>query len=165
MALNVYRRHAKDCRFFSNGQNFTACNCPIWAYGYLNGSRVRKAVGVRDWARAVKRVETWEECPNEVTAPGVSVSECVKAYLADCASQHRAESTLASYRNTLGPLSAFCNSRGIVDIAALDLEALTAFRDWRNVASSTQLKDRGVLRTFCTFCVRRKWMGENFAAT
>lgn len=164
MALSVYRRHGKRCRFYSKGQNFTACICPIWAYGYLNGRRVRVSVGLRDWSRAVRRVEKWEEKPEDISAPSASVPACIRAYITDCEARHLAPATIRSYRKVLDHLATFCANRGIVDIAAVDLETLTDYRNWRKVAKSTQGKERECLRAFCRFCVRRKWMAENWAA-
>jgi hypothetical protein len=61
--LNLYRRHAKNCKHYDDGQNFTKCSCPIWCDGNLNGKRFRKSVGLRDWARTVKRIEKWQGKP------------------------------------------------------------------------------------------------------
>lgn len=58
------------------------CSCPIWCDGELNGRRFRKSVGLRDWSRAVKRVERWEEKPGETIAIP-SLQDCIKSYLSD----------------------------------------------------------------------------------
>jgi len=55
--LNLYRRHSEKCKHHDDGQGYTKCRCPIWCDGELNGKRLRKSVGLRDWARAVKRTE------------------------------------------------------------------------------------------------------------
>lgn len=164
MPLDLYRRHTKTCKYASRGQHFTGCACPIWVYGYIDGRRVRKGLGLRDWNRAVKRAERWEEKPKEVYAASTCVQTCTKAYLVDCEARHLAHSTVKSYRKVLDHLATFCTNRGIADVSAIDLDVLTDFRNWRNVAKSTQGKERECLRTFCRFCVRRKWMAENFAA-
>lgn len=163
MPLNIYRRHSRTCRFADKGQHFTGCQCPIWCYGQLSGKTIRKAVGLRDWARAAKRVDRWEEKPEELQS-SLSVHGCVASYLRECETRHLAASTVTSYRKVLGHLETFCSGQGIAGIQGISLEALTEFRDWRKVAKSTQGKERETLRAFCRFCVKRKWMAENFAA-
>ena len=61
MPLNLYGRHVRKFPHRTKGQNYTKCSCPIWCDGELNGERYRRSVGLRDWNRAVKRIERWEE--------------------------------------------------------------------------------------------------------
>ena len=69
--LDLYRRHTPKCPHRAKGQGWTKCSCPIWCDGTLNGKRVRRSVGLRDWARAVKRIERWEAAP-----PGAAGRGC-----------------------------------------------------------------------------------------
>ena len=59
--LSLYRRHNPSCPHSGKDQNYTKCSCPIWCDGELDGKRFRKSVGLRDWARAVKRREVGDE--------------------------------------------------------------------------------------------------------
>lgn len=163
--LNLYRRHGTFCKNATKGQNYTNCNCPIWCYGVIDGREVRKSVGLRDWGRAVRRVERWEEKPNESeVAASLGVPNCIAIYLADCTARKLAPSTLVSYKKTLSHFERFCAGRGINSVHGLDLDAMTGFREWRSVAASTQAKEIENLRSFCRFCVKRKWIAENYAA-
>lgn len=162
MELNLYRRHTRSCRFRDKGAAYTKCSCPIWADGKLNGQRIRRAVGVRDWARAVKRVERWEERPAEITRS--TVSDSIAAYLADCKARNLAPSTITSYTKTLGHFEAFCLKNGIANLQEANLEALSTFRSGRQVKPSTQGKELETLRAFYRFAVKRKWVSENFAS-
>ncbi|MGA2721419.1 MAG: tyrosine-type recombinase/integrase [Bryobacteraceae bacterium] len=185
--LNLYRRHLKKCKFHplrqeeQNGQKpsnpstvYTKCLCPIWCDGEINGRRVRKSLGTRDWARGVKRAEKLETGP-EGARIVVSVAEAINSYLGDCRARNLAGSTVEGYSKSLGHLSAFCASRGIRAVDGIDLGALTDFRAGRVVPAktedeaprpispSTSGKELETLRAFCAFAKKRRWMAENFA--
>ena len=172
--LNLYRRHTPKCPHADKGQNYIKCSCPIWCDGELNGKRFRKAVGVRDWARAVKRAEKWESAPGKAIKDQ-TIAGCIESYLADCRARRLKESTITSYRKTLDHLRAFCESRGCVRLADADLALLTDFRAGRNVpaanegetarpiAPSTSGKELEALRAFCAFALKREWIARNFA--
>ncbi|MGA2772312.1 MAG: site-specific integrase [Bryobacteraceae bacterium] len=116
----------------------------------MNGKRFRQPAGLRDWARAVKRVEQWEAKPQQAGAV-VNVDECVQSYLGDCRARNLADSTVRSYTKTLAHLSAFCASRGIHAMDGIDLGALMDFRAGRKIKPSTSSKELETLRTFRAF--------------
>jgi site-specific recombinase XerD len=128
----------------------------------MNGKRFRQSVGLRDWARAVKRVEQWEAKPQQAGAV-VNLDDCVRSYLGDCHARNLADSTIRSYTKTLAHLAAFCASRGIRGMDGIDLGMLTDFRAGRKVEPSTSGKELETLRAFCAFCKKRAWMVENYA--
>ncbi len=101
--LNLYRRHAPKCPHRKKGQNYTKCSCPIWCDGERNGKRFRRAVGVCDWARAVKRVEKWEGDPKEAAVAEPSIAEAIASYIGDCRARRLKESTIISYQKTFDP--------------------------------------------------------------
>lgn len=160
--LNLYRRHLRKCPHRTKGQNYTKCSCPIWVDGEMDGKRCRKSVGLRDWARAVKRAEKWEAKPATVgAATGLHAS--FDSYIGDCCARNLKQSTITSYEKTLEHLEAFCRARGVLHVDHLDLGLLTDFRASRGVAPSTSGKELETLRAFCAFAVKRGWMPENFA--
>ena len=75
--LELYRRHTTKCRHREKGRGFTKCNCPIWVDGELNGRRFRRSVGLRNWSRAVKRLELWEKAAEEPGKPAALVSDAI----------------------------------------------------------------------------------------
>lgn len=160
--LNPYRRHLRKCPHRKKGQNYTNCQCPIWCYGELNGKPVRKSTGLRDWKRALKRVEKWEDRP-EAAGAAAGLRECLDSYLGDCRARNVKESTIADYKKTLEHLEGFCKARGLLHVDHLDLAVLTNFRASRNVAPSTSGKELKTLRSFCAFAKKRDWITENFA--
>lgn len=166
MGLNLYRRHAEACKFskMEGPQRYASCTCPIWCYGYLEGKRTRKSVGLRDWSRAVKRVERWEEKPAEALKRGsLSVANCVQVYMDDCAARNLARGTIVGYRDALQRFARYCAAHGVSDIHAVDVETFSGFRSSIRCAPATTIKFAQILRAFCAFAVSRKWMTENFA--
>src|SRR5215813_714590 len=113
--LSLYRRHSAVCPHRPKGQNYTKCSCPIWCDGELNGKRFRKSIGVRDWARAVKRVGTWEDKPKQAGA-AAGLHACIESYLGDCRARNLADSTITSYEKTLEHLEVFCRGRAAAHI-------------------------------------------------
>ncbi len=160
--LNLYRRHLQKCRHRAKGQNYTKCSCPIWIDGELDGKRFRRSTGLRDWARAAKRVEKWEAKPEQ--AAGVTgLHECIDSYLGDCRARNLKDSTITRYETILAHLENYCRGRDAVDADQIDLALLTDFRAARNVKPSTSRKELKTLRSFGAFAKKRGWMAENFA--
>lgn len=157
--INLYRRHSPDCPHFGRGQNYTKCSCPIWCYGRLNDTEIRRSVKTRDWARAVKRVEAWERAPR-AAKPVTTLAGAIEAYIADCRVRSLAESTIESYAKTTEHLLQFSGSKLTDEI---DMDLLSAFRESRKVAPSTSGKELESLRAFCAFCVKRGWIERNWA--
>jgi site-specific recombinase XerD len=160
--LHLYRRHSSDCKY-AGTEIETKCTCPIWCDGALNGKRIRRATGLRDWARAQRKVEVWEEHPATMAPPESdtrTVEDAVKLYLADCAARKLAESSVDSYTNTLAHLTAF---RPGLLVKNVTLELLTEFRVFRPGTPNTAIKELEHLRAFFGFCRDRKWVDENHA--
>jgi len=128
----------------------------------LNGNRCRKSVGLRDWARAVKRVEKWEAKPEQAGAT-TGLHECIESYLGDCRARNLRASTIQSYEKTLEHLENFCRVRGAIHADQIDLALLTDFRASRKIKPSTSGKELETLRSFSAFARKRGWMAENFA--
>jgi len=57
--LNLYRRHDPKC----NKGNL--CQCPIWAYGIMNGKHVRKSLHTRHWEEAAELVRQAKPLPED----------------------------------------------------------------------------------------------------
>jgi hypothetical protein len=48
--LSLWRRQVASCKpSQEKGRKHTACSCPIWCDGEVNGVRVRKSMDTRDW--------------------------------------------------------------------------------------------------------------------
>jgi|SRR5581483_590587 len=55
--LTPYRRHTASCPHKEKGQGYSLCDCPIWAYGELNGKLFRRSLGTNDDVMAKRKIE------------------------------------------------------------------------------------------------------------
>lgn len=136
----------------------------------MNGKRIRKSVELRDWIRAIKRIEKWQETPQEsIRLP--TMRESIESYLGDCLPRNLKASTVGSYEKTFEHLEAFCRSRGVIHVDQIDLSLLTDFfvlakseeGTPRPIKPSTSSKELETLRAFCAFAKKRGWIQENHA--
>src|SRR5260370_40444493 len=125
--LILYRRHHADCRGVRHGREFVKCKCPIWCDGRIDGKRVNHSMKTKDWDRAERRMLKSFD-PGDPATKRQLLSDAVEAYLADCRARHLQESTITSYKNTLGDLQSFCEAAGAKHADQVTLDALTAFR-------------------------------------
>ncbi len=161
--LRPYRRHLEACPHRGKGQNFTLCDCPIWAYGEINGRPFRRSLQTNEWNRGLKRIQILltADGSDQVVLPAPparSVERAIASFLEDASHRHLKPSSTASYRRTLERLATFC---GKTPISGLTLEVLSRFRASRKVAPRTQRKEIEYLRAFCGFCELQGWIESN----
>ena len=169
--LNLYRRHTATCKYSKADRpsEYLKCPCPIWAYGLIEGKEVRRAVKLRDWARATKQVEEWERSGELKT--GKTLGTAIIDYLADCKARNVQDSTIAGYAMTLGRLRSFIGEKKLLE--SITLEQLSEFRanrrytplkagaTERRVLPKTTIKETQTIRGFFNFCLDRLWMTAN----
>jgi integrase/recombinase XerD len=160
--LTAYRRHLSDCPHLPKGQAYTLCGCPIWAYGVLNGKRIRQSLGTADTARALRRIaelENGDGQAEEVPA-GPTVAAAVSLFIASSKERNLKASTLASYSKTLAHLSSF---KAFINepVSAISTPALDAYKSSRTIAPSTWRKELETLRAFFYWCEERGWCQKN----
>ncbi len=73
--VNLYRRHEPKC---SKGPS---CNCPIWAYGAVNGKQIRKSLRTRQMERAMVSVKLMDA--DEYLPPEPAEDRCLRLALAE----------------------------------------------------------------------------------
>jgi hypothetical protein len=89
MFVEVYTRHAVDCRQKSN-RSAKNCRCPKWLYWHYKGKPHRKSAGTRSWEKAQQKARAIE-LRHEHTELGkkptkdepLSLEKAVEFYLAD----------------------------------------------------------------------------------
>jgi site-specific recombinase XerD len=163
---SLYRRHERKtenqpgCRFARNGVRSIKCSCPVWIYGEdAKGKMQRYSLRTRSWTMAQGRlleIEGGGARPKPAVAR--PLADAVKAFLDDCRARKLAASTLVSYTNTLGHLTAFFPGRDLTDV---NLDALTGFRSARLVTANTSGKEIQTMRAFFRFCLDRDWIPKN----
>jgi len=156
--LQPYRRHLKSCPHRGKGQSFTLCQCPVWAYGELNGKPFRRSLRTIDGARAEQIMQTLEAGRDPIylqTAPADArtVAKAVTAFLEAC--RAREQSTITVYAAALKLLD------GAVPLELANADYLEAHRAKRRIATSTWRKELRILRTFFNWCVKREWISVN----
>lgn len=152
--LTPYRRHLKSCPHRDKGQSYQACHCPIWADGILDGVRCRKSLGLRDWARAEKKIKRWMEAPEQAEKEPEprTLAATVGEFLADCERRALAHRTIRQYRMVLDQkFVAYAHERNIRVLAAVDSKTIAAYLSAAGVGPGTQLKELHILRALFTF--------------
>ncbi len=158
--LTVYRRHAPSCKHHKAGAAHLKCDCPLWAWGSLpNGQWTRKSLGTRSISQARRVIERWER--DQRTGAPPSVEFATEAFLL----KHKdsACATRIKYAKVMRLFRAFSERTGHDRIDAITVETFDHYRETRDIAPLTWVKELQVLRSFCEFCVRRDWLRRNFA--
>jgi integrase/recombinase XerD len=160
--LSAYRRHLKTCPHADKGRDYTLCQCPIHAYGWLNGAIYQRSLHTTDAATANRRMDALLANPDDPgilpAAKALTVSAAVEAYLSDCSARKLARSTLRSYTDVLRAFAKHAGNRGISQV---DATLVRSFRAGRDVTVRTQRKEIEHLRAFCAFCLSNRWIAEN----
>ncbi len=135
-------------------------------------------MGTRDWARAGRKLATFED-PNyglrQCAQPGCTemvkgdrcrrhtrtISSAIAAY--HDAHPAASQGTKLSRRATLRHLDDFLDGGSVPNVDWVDLEALHPFRGARNVSPRTWTKQLGTVRHFFRFCLDNEWILRNWA--
>ena len=67
LMLNVYRRHSPSCPHQS--REYNRCRCRIWYDWNIDGKRITKPIGTRDWQRAQQLAREMEQRSGVMTEP------------------------------------------------------------------------------------------------
>lgn len=165
----LWRRHLENCKHRKKGIRHTACNCPVWCDGTIDGRRVRHSMKTTSWDKAAREIERGLD-PEPSPVAGITVARASDGYLADCVARNLEPSTVRSYTKLMQHFAAFCEAQAYTSLAHLTVDALGQFRASRRgkdgtspVTPRTQRKEIEALRAFCSFCVDRSWMEHNLA--
>lgn len=148
--MQIYPRHAKGC------SHKDRCSCPLWADGLLHGRRRRLSLQTRSWAEAERKVKELEA--GQGATP---LKEAIYSFLDACA--HKAASTQSNYKNALKKFSgALIDGRPLSSTSDLRPEVLERwFASQQRMAPNTLASLLAVVRTFCRYCLRRRWLTED----
>jgi integrase/recombinase XerD len=159
--LNAYRRHSPSCPHQS--REYNRCRCRIWYDWNIDGRRITKPIGTRDWPRA-QQLAREMEAEGRVLDPNgktVSVEKACDDFLADAKARGLRESSLYKYELLLTRLKTFAAEKGLTFISHFDVDTTAKFREsWTNKGTSARKKLES-LRTFFTFCHDRNWIESN----
>jgi integrase/recombinase XerD len=158
--LTVYRRHSPTCQHQS--REYNRCRCRIWYDWNIDGRRITKPIGTRDWQRG-QQLAREMEAEGRVLDNGktVSVERACEDFLADARARGLREPSLYKYRLRLNRLKEFATAKGLTFISHFNLEMTAKFREsWTNKGTAARKKLES-LRTFFRFCHDRNWMDAN----
>jgi integrase len=186
MALNLYRRHRRDCKaghpedskssdLDERKKGWRRCECPIFASGALTRTFRRQSTGKWEWADAKAVAAAWEEAGNwegkpvppapVATAPiatdRVTIADATAAFIAKCQNRGIAIATLKKYKTFVKQLMAYADSRGYVMLDQFTINDMDRFYAWWKDGVRAKAKKLERLKAFVRFCLKRKWIAEN----
>lgn len=184
MALNLYRRHRRDCKaghleellsseFDERKKGWKRCECPIFASGTLAKLYRRQSTGQWEWANAKTVTASWEAAgswdgeakpiPQPVAEPThrrISVEHATIAFL-DELKETAAFATHKKYRLLMKRLIRFSEERGFVMIDQWEPADVRQFRSTWPVSPPTAVRRMAMLKPFFEYCVSNKWIVSN----
>lgn len=127
----------------------------------LNGQRVKKSLGLRDWQAAQRRAREMEaEGITSVSQP-VTVTKAISDFEED-AKTNIQPSTGKQYRILLRRLNDFTQGRGLVFLRQLTVVEVRDFRNsWTTYSPRTAGKHIERLKRFFSWCVENGWLLES----
>jgi integrase/recombinase XerD len=158
--LTVYRRHSPNCSHQS--RDYNRCRCRIWYDWNIDGRRITKPIGTRDWQRA-QQLAREMEAEGRVLDSNKSplIEQACEDFLADAKARGLRDTSLYKYKLLLTRLQAFAKDKGLVFLSNFDLETTAKFREsWTNKGTAARKKLES-LRTFFRFCHDRNWIESN----
>jgi site-specific recombinase XerD len=188
MALNLYRRHRRDCKaghpedFKSSDleerkKGWRRCECPILMSGSLAKQFRRQSTGKWEWgdakavAEALEKAGAWNGALSlpaplhkDVAAPErITIEEAIASFIATRTNRGISTGTLKKYRTFTNQLRAYADSRGYVMLDQLGVSDMDRFyASWRDEKRS-RAKKLERLKSFVKFCIKRKWLPEDIA--
>jgi integrase len=184
MALNLYRRHRRDCKsghpeeskssdLEERRKGWKRCECPIFVSGSLSGRFRRQSTGQWEWdaaksaAGALEAAGSWSDTgpvaapPSPESPQRFKIADAIQAFIAHRQNRGLTPSTLKKYRTLTRQLSAFVDSKGFVMLDQLGVSDMDMFyASWKDGIRS-KAKKLETLKSFVKFCRKRKWMTED----
>jgi integrase/recombinase XerD len=157
--LILWRRHQKTCPHKTRSS--LRCKCPIWVDRRISGKRIRKPIGLRDWARAQQRARDWEAEGFRDAGRVVLIKDACDRFVNDAKARDLKEPTLYKFRLLFRQMQEFSNETGLVFISDFNIDRTREFREsWpnKNLAAKKKLEH---LRSFFRFCHDSGWISTN----
>jgi integrase len=139
------------------------CGCKIYEEYRVNGKRFRRTLKTTNWQKALADARKKELDGFKSPAKSPTIEQACDKYLEDAKARELRDSTLYKFRLLFKRLQDFARDKGLVYVSDFDLDKLRDFRSsWPNKNESARVK-LGNLRAFFRFCVKSKWVQENYA--
>jgi len=186
VALNLYRRHRKDCEagraedsnsreFVERARGWKRCGCVIFCSGTLAGRFKRKRTGATKWdearsyAAALEASGSWDgkialalSQPDPAAPPQrTTVAHAIRAYLANRQAANLAPASLRKYGVFTRKLEAFADACGYVMLDQFTAADIDTFYSTSGLGIRSRGKMLESLRTFWKFCVHRELVAKS----
>jgi integrase len=186
VALNLYRRHRKDCEagraedstsgeFAERSRGWKRCGCVIFCSGTLAGRFRRKRTGATTWdgartcAAAFEAVGSWDgeiasnpSLPDAAGRPErITIAAATRLYLANRKTANLAPASLRKYGVFTRKLEAFADARGYVMLDQFTAADIDTFYSTSGLGIRSRAKMLESLRTFWRFCVHRELIAKS----
>ena len=189
MALNLYRRHRRDCEakrpenstsgeYTERQRNWKSCACTIFVSGTLGGKFSRKRTGLTDWkaakdyADAIETAGSWSGKPNVPVAAAesvpvnalparITIGDACNVFLTNRQATDIAPATRRKYKTFAKQLAGYADTRGYVMLDQFTTGDADLFYAGLKLGPRAKGKRLGVLRAFFAFAVNRKWIEES----
>jgi integrase len=184
MALNLYRRHRRECKaghphqhlsseFDERKRGWKRCECPIVVSGTLNKNFRRESTGKWEWddaraiAAGIEAAGSWgsEIIPRPEPLPEAGphrcqIAEATKSFLAEL-QETAAFATHKKYRLLMARFVKFSEQRGYAMIDQWEPIDVRQFRSTWPVSPQTAVRRMAMMKPFFEYCVSNKWIGSN----
>lgn len=162
--LNLWRRHVASCPHRHKGRKYLKCRCPIWMDWRLDGPRLRRPVGTRNWEVAQRRAREWEVQGFADGGKTTTIQEAAENFIEDAKARNLRDATLYKYDLLFRQLRAFAGEHGLTFISEFNSDWVRKFRaSWSNKNLSAKKKFEH-LRAFFRFAYDSDWTNSNPAA-
>jgi integrase/recombinase XerD len=139
------------------------CGCKIYEEYRVNGKRFRRTLKTTNWQKALADARRKELEGLKQPSKSPTIEQACGKYLEDAKARELRDSTLYKFRLLFKRLQDFAKDKGLVYMSDFNLDTLRDFRSsWPNKNESARVK-LGNLRAFFRFCVKSKWVEENYA--
>lgn len=161
--LIVHRRHVEACPHRHKGRDFRKCDCPLWIDWRVDGKRVQKPLGTRDWGVAQLQARKIEVDGLESAIVPSTVEAACDNFLADAKSRQLRDESLRKYRQIFNQLKYYAKSKGIVFLNSLTTSELLEFPATWNNSNLSAKKKLELLKAFFRFCADAKLIANSLA--
>jgi integrase len=185
VALNLYRRHRRECKagyseqdlsseFEERKRGWKRCECPIVVSGTLRKKFKRVSTGQWEWSSARVIAAKWETAgswDNDISAPGpvvtvptaeelITIERACKAFLAE-REETLSANTFRKNDYVLKSVQNYAAWKGYVLIAQWTPIDVRELRTSWGVAPNTATKYMEIVKSFFSFAVANKWIVES----
>ena len=171
MSLQIYRRHAADCKVHSmklpaRAKRFYAdCECRIWIKGTTPTERYpRQSTGMTDWKAAEAYLASLTTGAADVAVHGSTITDCIQRFL-DAHAENITPATLSHHRLLLRKLEDFTHSHNKHFMSDLTADVCEDFKTYAlaKLKSTTRATAVSKLKFFLRESYRRGWITEPLA--